>query len=75
MSDAHSGIGFQAVNSAGHRMDGLHPVVDQKNLPSSIHLPMDGLTQDLVGPGEDVGDDGHPIPGRGLDQGEVSDSG
>src|SRR3990172_668696 len=56
-------------------MDGADAIVNEVNLSPTAELVADGLRQDLPVQTGDVGLDRHPILGRCLDHGQISDTG
>ena len=54
--------------------DGLHPVMDEEDLPAAAQLPQDRLADQLLGEAGHEGLDRQPVHRRGIDDGEVADT-
>ncbi len=66
-------VGEEALQESRHRMDALHPVVDEEDLPAAADLFLDGPPDHLGVEARDGGANAQPILGRGLDGRHIPD--
>ena len=70
----HLCLRYESAHPLGHGIDRLHPVVNEEDLTAPIQLSPHRILDDPIVPGEDVGDDRHPVTRRRLDQGKIPES-
>ena len=58
-----------------HRGDGLDPVMYKEDLSAAFEFPNDGFTHQALVVGSDVGDDRQAFLWRGVDVGDIPDTG
>ena len=71
VGDRHSRVRHRSRQHRLHFVYVVNAVVDEVHLSAPVHLVQNGLTDKLQVELCDLGDDGKPVAGRRLDEGEV----
>jgi len=72
VSDADARLWHQLIEVARHGIDGLHSVVDEKDLPAALELAQHGLARQARRVGANMGDDGQAFLRRSVDRGDIA---
>ena len=74
VGDADAGLGHDLAEPLGERLDVLHAVVDEVDLPLPVQLPQHGLPDQLGIEARDAGFHRQPVFGRGFQVRDVADA-
>ena len=67
-------VAQEPAHPLGGRLDRLDPVVQKEDLAAAVEFPLAGLGDQVVAPGDDMGEDGHAIAWRSPDEGQIANA-
>ena len=74
VGDVDGRIAHEAAHAFGRRLDRLDPVMEKEHLSAPVEFPLAGFGDQVVAPGDDMGDDGHAVPGRGPHERQIANA-